>query len=124
MIIFLRREGLIGWIIYYIIVPLVFIYVSWKVKGLRTYILEVKRRLSYMFNNRSKLKDKYLDFYIPKYKDYLQKNTDKMKKIQIYLVVALIILLPAWHFSISNADTVKPILKSQVEGLCQDRETP
>ncbi len=56
-----------------------------------------------MINNRYKLKDKYLDFYIPKYKDYLQKNIDKMKKIQIYLVVALIILLPAWHFSISNA---------------------
>lgn len=65
--------------------------------------MEVKRRLSYMIKNKDELRDKYTDFYIPRYKKYLLKNTDKMKRFQVYLVVSLLILLPAWHFSISYA---------------------
>ena len=71
-------------------------------KGLKVYILEVKRRLAYMLNNRYDLREKQVNFYVPKYKNQLTKNLDKMKKLQVYLIVALLILLPVWHFSISR----------------------
>ncbi len=84
---------------YFIGIPLVFVILLWEIKNEKTYLRFVKKEKMDQDNRKYGYTDKGLEMIREKnLKDY-KDSLKRLKRLQIYTMIAMLILLPTWNFA-------------------------
>lgn len=84
---------------YYFVVPIVVFTFLWEIRKEKNYIDFMKNIVMQGGGEGYGVRGKFADMRKEKQKKLFNDSLDRLKRLQIYLVIALVIMLPLWNFA-------------------------
>jgi len=86
-------------LMYYFVVPIVVFSLLWEIRKEKNYIQFMKDIVMEGGGKSYGVRGKFADMREEKQKKLFNNSLDRLKRLQIYLIIALIIMLPLWNFA-------------------------
>ena len=91
-------------IIYYLLAPLICLILGWEIRKEKIYLSFAADEEKELENSFEGLARSRRDKIHEKHDDIIKSSYNRIKRLQVYLVIALLIIIPTWH--IVTADLV------------------
>lgn len=88
--------------IYYLLIPLIILIISWEIKKEKIYFYFATNEEENLKGGLIDLSRKEKEGIYDKHDEIIKNSYKKLKRLQVFLIIALIISIPVWHIMTVN----------------------